>query len=132
MTMDRFTAFEGNLAADPELSEFEDGNASCRFRLLNNPQRMNRKGEIIKEPTIGLNCVARDPFARTIAQRAKKGDRFMVWGQIRTRAYTDRDGNQRHTDYLQVEAAGPSWRFEASGTPEADTGAAPEEPPAEW
>ncbi|MGO2605481.1 MAG: single-stranded DNA-binding protein [Brachybacterium tyrofermentans] len=113
--MDRFTAFEGNLTADPELKEFEDGNASVRFRLINNPARTDRRtGEVIKETPVGQSCVARDPFARNIATNAKKGTRLLVWGTLKTREYTDKDGNRRTAEYLAVEAVGESWRFRKS------------------
>ena len=116
--MDRFTAFEGNLAADPELKEFEDGNASVRFRLINNPTRTDRRtGEVIKETPVGQSCIARDPFARTIAANAKKGTRLLVWGALKAREYTDRDGNRRTAEHLDVKAVGESWRFLKSSPP---------------
>lgn len=131
--MDRFTAFEGNLTADPELKEFEDGNASVRFRLINNPTRTDRRtGEVIKETPVAQSCVARDPFARTIAANAKKGTRLLVWGFLKTREYTDRDGNRRTADYLSIEAAGPSWRFHKSDRQPSEPQAPSEEAAPPW
>jgi single-strand DNA-binding protein len=113
--MNRFQAFEGNLVADPELKTFEDGNASVRFRLIDNPSRTDRRtGEVIKETPVAMSCVARDPFARNIAATAKKGQRLLVWGTLKSREYTDKDGNKRTADYLSVEAAGSSLRFSES------------------
>lgn len=113
--MDRFTAFEGNLAADPELKTFDDGNASVRFRLINNPSRTDRRtGEVVKETPVGMSCVARDPLARNIAAGAEKGDRLLVWGILKAREYTDNEGKRRTVDYLAVEAAGDSLRFRKS------------------
>ncbi|WP_281872645.1 single-stranded DNA-binding protein [Brachybacterium paraconglomeratum] len=131
--MDRFTAFEGNLAADPELKEFEDGNASVRFRLINNPTRTDRRtGEVIKETPIGQSCIARDPFARTIAANAKKGTRLLVWGALKAREYTDRDGNRRTAEYLDVKAVGESWRFLKSSPQATETPAPSEEAAPPW
>ena len=69
-----FTAFEGNLAADPELKTFDDGNASVRFRLINNPTSTDRRtGEIVKGTPVAMSCVARDPLARNIAAGCQEG-----------------------------------------------------------
>lgn len=119
--MNRFQAFEGNLAADPELKIFDDGNASVRFRLIDNPTRTDRRtGEVVKETPVAMSCVARDPLARNIAAGAKKGERLLVWGILKTREYTDKDDNRRTVDYLSIEAAGDSYRFRKDDTQPAD------------
>lgn len=120
-----FTAFEGNLTTDPELKTFEDGNASARFRLIYNPTSTDRRtGEIVKGTPVAMSCVARDPLARNIAAGAKKGDRLVVWGEPKTREYTDKDGNRRTVDYLAVDAAGDSYRFRKAEPAPAETPAA--------
>lgn len=127
--MTSFQAHEGNLSADPELKIFDDGNASVRFRLIDNPTHADRAtGEIVKETPVAVNCVARGALARNISSAASKGDRLLVWGTPKSRKYTDRDGNERTADYLAVEAAGTSLRFtkkDAADAPEQETSSAP-------
>lgn len=109
--MSRFMEFEGNLTADPELTTFDDGNAAVRFRLIDNPTHTDRRtGEIVKDPAVAISCNARGQLARNIA-RCAMGDRLLVSGTWKTRAYTTDEGEKRTTDFLAVENAGRSLRF---------------------
>lgn len=111
--MARFLEFEGNLADDPKLRNFDDGNAAATFRLIDNPQHTDREsGEIIKGEPVAMSCNVRGDLARNIAKSARKGDRLLVSGTLKARSWDDEQtGQRRTTEFLQVDSAGLSLRF---------------------
>lgn len=132
--MDRFTAFEGNVTAEPEVKTFDDGNTTVRFRLLNNPQYLDRNtGETVRATPVGMTCSTRGHMARKIAQHAHKGDRLLVWGSLKAREYTDKSTGQTRTiEYLDVEAAGDSFRFRQDTTAAQPAAAQQDAPVEDW
>lgn len=83
---------KGRLVADPEMKVFEDGSKVCNFRLAVRRDFKNRDGEY--EPDF-FNYAAGGPSADFMEKYGRKGRMVLVQGALRSRPYTDKDGNKR-------------------------------------
>ena len=102
----------GNLAADPELKFFNDGNSVANFRIGCGARKKNREtGQLEDAGTTWLTCVARDGLAENIVTKFAKGQKIFVKGQLKQREY-EKDGQKRTVFEVNVfEAAEPINRF---------------------
>ena len=67
----------GNLAADPELKFFNDGNSVANFRIGCGARKKNREtGQWEDAGTTWLTCVARDGLAENIVTKFAKGQKI--------------------------------------------------------
>ena len=80
--------FVGRLTADPELRRTNDGTAVCSYCLA-----VKRQG--IKDTTDFLDFVTWRQGAEFLSQYGHKGDTVAVSGQLQTRRWTDKNGNNR-------------------------------------
>lgn len=81
----------GRLTKDPELRHTQSGTAVASFTLaVNRPSDKNgeRNADFI-------NCVAWKGAGETIAKYLTKGKQLCVSGNLQTRSYKDKDGNNR-------------------------------------
>lgn len=102
----------GNLAADPELKFFQDGNSVANFRIGCGARKKNREtGQWEDAGTTWLTCVARDGLAENIVTKFSKGSKIFIKGQLKQREY-EKDGQKRTVFEVNVfEAAEPVNRF---------------------
>lgn len=83
---------KGRLVADPEMKVFEDGSKVCNFRLAVRRDFKNRDGEYESD---FFNYAAGGPSADFMEKYGRKGRMVLVQGALRSRPYTDKDGNKR-------------------------------------
>lgn len=83
---------KGRLVADPEMKVFEDGSKVCNFRLAVRRDFKNRDGEYDSD---FFNYSAGGPSADFMEKYGRKGRMVLVQGALRSRPYTDKDGNKR-------------------------------------
>lgn len=83
---------KGRLVADPEMKVFEDGSKVCNFRLAVRRDFKNRDGEYESD---FFNYAAGGPSADFMEKYGRKGRMVLVHGALRSRPYTDKDGNKR-------------------------------------
>lgn len=91
---------KGRMVADPEIRQFEDGSKVCNFRLAVRRDFKNRDGEYDSD---FFNYTAGGPTADFIEKYGAKGRMCLVTGALRSRKYTDRDGNNRTDISVRVE-----------------------------
>ena len=84
----------GNLGADPELRATQAGLPVCDLRLATHRGWTDRDGEQ-QEETEWHRIVAWDKLASNCHRHLVKGSQIYVEGRLRTRKWTDRDGNDR-------------------------------------
>ena len=82
----------GRLTADPELKTTQSGIPVTSFSIAVN-RRFNRAGE--EQQTDFINIVAWRQSAEFIAKYFKKGSLIGIRGNIQTRRYVDKNGNNR-------------------------------------
>lgn len=96
----------GNLGKDPEVRHLENGATVANFPLATSETYTDRNGERITQ-TEWHNIVLWRKTAEIAERYLRKGRQVYIEGKIRTRNWTDRDGNQRYTteivgDVLQL------------------------------
>jgi single-strand DNA-binding protein len=84
----------GRLCADPELKYTPSGSAVCNLRVATNT-RSRKVGDKWEDIPEFHNIQVWGSMAELAAKRGSKGAVIEVSGELRTRKYTGRDGNER-------------------------------------
>ena len=84
----------GNLGADPEIKQTNNGQHVANLRIATSETYTDRNGQR-QENTEWHNVSAFGKTAEICGQYLSKGRSVYVEGRIKTREYTDRDGNSR-------------------------------------
>ena len=92
----------GRLTADPELKVTLNHTTVTSFRIAVDRRFQPKEG---KRQTDFINCVAWESKAEFICKFFKKGDMIAVAGEIQTRKYTDRNGNNRVATEVIIDEA---------------------------
>lgn len=86
----------GNLGKDPEIRSLEGGVKVANFSLATTESYKGKNGEKVDQ-TEWHNIVLWRGLAEVAENYLKKGNSIYVEGKIRTRDWTDKDGNKRYT-----------------------------------
>lgn len=84
----------GRLGRDPETSYTANGTAITRFSLATSKRYTDRMGQK-QEKTEWHRVVVWDKLAEIAAQYLSKGRDALITGELQTRQYQDKDGQQR-------------------------------------
>ena len=107
----------GRLVADPELKTTPQGVTVCTFRIAVD-RRFQKQGEEKKSDF--FNIVAWRQTGEFVQKYFDKGRMILVEGEMQTRQYTDKSGNQ--STWYEINAERVSFTGEKSGNaPAADT-----------
>ena len=86
----------GNLGRDPEVRRTNSGDPVCSFSLATTESWRDKASGERKDRTEWHNVVIfNENLSKIAEQYCKKGSKVYLEGQLQTREYTDRDGNQR-------------------------------------
>jgi len=86
----------GRVGRDPESRNFSNGGGVVSFSLATSEHWKDRESGERKEKTEWHNIsIFNENIGKIASQYVKKGSRVYIEGQIQTREYTDKDGNQR-------------------------------------
>lgn len=97
----------GNLGADPEVKSFQNGGKIANIRIATSESWKDRATGERKERTEWHNVVLQSEGLVGVAERyLKKGSKVYIEGQLRTRKWQDRDGNDRYTTEVSVGGLG--------------------------
>jgi single-strand DNA-binding protein len=94
----------GNLGRDPESRTFPSGGQVCNVRIATTDRWKDRQSGEQKELTEWHNVVFNDRLAEIAAQYLRKGSQVYVEGSLRTRKWTDKDGNERYTTEIRADS----------------------------
>lgn len=86
----------GNLGRDPELRYTQSGRAVANFPVATTETWTDQSNER-QERTEWHRIVVWGKQAENCGQYLSKGSQVYIEGNIQTRSYEDRDGNQRYT-----------------------------------
>ena len=107
----------GRICSDPELKTTPNGTNVCSFRIAVD-RRFQQKGE--ERKTDFFNVVAWRSTGELVNKYFGKGRMILVEGEMQTRQYTDKAGNQ--STWYEINAERVSFTGEKSGNaPAADT-----------
>ncbi len=94
----------GNLGRDPEVRRLNSGDSVVSFSLATTDSWRDKATGERKERTEWHNVVIYNENLGKIAEQyCKKGSKIYLEGQLQTREYTDRDGNQRRTTEVVLQ-----------------------------
>lgn len=94
-------ALQGRLTHDLELKTTPNGVSVCAFSIAVDRDYKSADGE---KQTDFINCVAWRGTAEFICKYFTKGQMLTLKGQVQTRRYTDKDGNNRTAFEILAEA----------------------------
>lgn len=92
----------GNLGRDPENRTFPNGGSVCNVSLATTDTWRDRASGERREATEWHNLVFNDRLAEIASQYLRKGSRIYVEGNIRTRKYQDKSGQDRYITEIRV------------------------------
>jgi len=91
----------GHAGRDPEIRDLKKGGRAAVFTLATTEKWTDAEGRA-GEATEWHRIVVYGPTVETVGKMLRKGDRVMVEGRIATRAFTDREGNDRAVTEIVV------------------------------
>lgn len=101
----------GNLTADPELRFLGSGVPVASFTVASTPREKNRQTDQWEDgEALFVRCSAWREMGENVTNSLRKGDRVIVQGRLQSRSY-EKDGQQRTSLELQVDAVGPELRW---------------------
>jgi single-strand DNA-binding protein len=94
----------GNLGRDPEMRRLNNGDPVVNFSLATSETWRDKTSGERKERTEWHNVVIfNENLARVAEQYLRKGSKVYLEGQLQTRKYQDRDGNERSTTEVVLQ-----------------------------
>lgn len=87
----------GNLGRDPEVRRLENGGIVANFPMATTESYTDRTTGERKEITDWHNIVVWRGLAEVVEKYVRKGTKLYVEGRLKTRSWTDKDGNTRYT-----------------------------------
>lgn len=87
----------GNLGRDPEVRRLENGGIVANFPMATTESYTDRSTGERKEITDWHNIVVWRGLAEVVEKYVRKGTKLYVEGRLKTRSWTDKDGNTRYT-----------------------------------
>ncbi|WP_036261014.1 single-stranded DNA-binding protein [Methylocapsa aurea] len=94
----------GNLGRDPEVRRTGAGDPVVSFSLATTESWRDKASGERKDRTEWHNVVIfNENLGKIAEQYCKKGSKIYIEGQLQTREYTDRDGNQRKTTEVVLQ-----------------------------
>ena len=92
----------GNCGRDPEVRSFPSGGQVCNVSIATTEKWRDKTSGEMREQTEWHNLVFNDRLAEIAGQYLRKGSQVYVEGQIRSRKYQDKDGNERTAYEIRV------------------------------
>jgi single-strand DNA-binding protein len=97
----------GNLGADPEVRQTQDGRSIVNLRLATTESWRDKQSGERKEKTEWHSVVIfNEGLTKVASQFLKKGAKVYVEGQLQTRKWQDKDGNDRYTTEVVLQNYG--------------------------
>ena len=94
----------GNLGRDPEVRRMNSGDPVVSVSVATSESWRDKATGERKERTEWHNVVIfNEALGKIAEQYCKKGSKVYLEGQLQTREYTDRDGNQRKTTEVVLQ-----------------------------
>jgi single-strand DNA-binding protein len=94
----------GNLGADPEVRRLNSGDPVVNLRIATSEQWRDKSSGERREKTEWHNVVIfNDQLAKVAENYLRKGSKVYLEGQLQTRKWTDRDGNDKYTTEVVLQ-----------------------------
>jgi len=94
----------GNLGRDPEIRSMQTGKKMASFSIATSKRWKDKNTQEQKENTTWHNIVVfNEGLVDVIEKYVKKGSKIYVEGELSTRKYQDKDGNDRYTTEVVLQ-----------------------------
>ena len=94
----------GNLGFDPEVRATQDGREICNLRLATSESWKDRQTGERKEKTEWHRVVIfSEPLVRVAKEYLRKGSKIYVEGQLQTRKWTNKDGQDQYSTEVVLQ-----------------------------
>ena len=93
----------GNLGRDPETRYTSSGEAICNFSIACTESWKDKQTGEKREMTEWVRISAFGKLAEICGQYLKKGSQVYFEGSLRTRKWTDKDGQERYTTEIRCD-----------------------------
>ena len=93
----------GNLGRDPEVRRMNSGDSVVSFSLATTDSWKDKSGERQERVTWHNIVVFNEGLGKVAEAYCKKGSKVYIEGQLQTRKYTDKDGNERQTTEIVLQ-----------------------------
>lgn len=94
----------GNLGRDPEIRSTQDGREIANFSIATTETWKDRQSGERRERTEWHRIVVfNEGLVNVIKNYVKKGSKVFVEGQLQTRKWTDRDGQEKYTTEVVLQ-----------------------------
>ena len=88
----------GNLGRDPEVRTFPNGGKVCNLRIATSETWKDKNSGERKEKTEWHSvAIFSEPLVRVSEQYLRKGSKVYIEGQLETRKWQDKDGQDRYS-----------------------------------
>ena len=94
----------GNLGADPEVRYLPSGDAVANIRLATTDRYKDKASGEFKEMTEWHRVAFFGKLAEIVAEHVRKGSSLYVEGKIKTRKWTDKDGQEKYSTEIIADA----------------------------
>jgi single-strand DNA-binding protein len=94
--LNQFT-FTGRLGKDPESRSLPSGEPVCNFSVAVGSQWKDKASGAKQERTEWVSCAAFGKLSEICSQYLRKGSQIAAVGELRTRKWQDKSGNDRYT-----------------------------------
>ncbi len=103
----------GRVVADPELKFGQNGNAVLNLRVVTSARRKTDEGWQDVDTTFWRVAAFRQ-LAENAAESLSKGDGVIVVGKVKSREWSDKDGNKQVSWEVTADNIGLDLRWSAS------------------
>ena len=94
----------GNVGKDPEVRTFNNGGKVCNFSLATSESWKDKQTGERKEKTDWHNiAIFNEGLVGIVERYVKKGSKIYIEGQLKTRKWQDRDGNDKYTTEVVLQ-----------------------------
>ncbi|GAB7220055.1 single-stranded DNA-binding protein [Vibrio comitans] len=93
----------GNLGTDPELRHFSNGNAVANFTVATSETWQDKSTGQQREKTEWHRISVMGKLAEIAGNHLRKGSQVYIEGQLQTRKWQDKSGQERYTTEVVVQ-----------------------------
>lgn len=102
----------GRVAGDVDMRFTPSGTAVANFSVASNARFYDKQTNEWKDKaTTFWRCNAWKELAEACTENLHKGDAVILYGELESREWEDKEGNKRTSLELRVEAIGPNLRW---------------------
>ena len=110
----------GNLGAEPDVRYMQSGDAVANLSLATSESWKDRETGETKERTEWHRVVVFGKVAEIVKQYVHKGSKIYVEGQLRTKKWQDKEGQDRYTTEVVVSMGGTLQMLDGRPTSETE------------